>query len=70
MSTATFNRIENTYGEFVANVYANYGANLTLGIASSIARQHSTNLAELAEEGLTIRNESVKTLNLFDVLGY
>lgn len=67
---ATLTRVENTYGEYVANVYANYGATLTPGIAAAIAKQHSTSLAELIEEGLLFRNESVKTLSLFDVLGY
>lgn len=70
MSTATITRIENTYGEYVANVYANYGATLTPGIAEALARRHSTTLAELAAEGLRIKAETVKTLELFTVLGY
>lgn len=71
MTEATLTRIENNYGEYVANVYANYGATLTPGLAESLARQHGTSLADLvAECGLRIKAETVKTLEIFRALGY
>ena len=70
MTTATLTRVENTYGEYVANVYGNYGATLTLGLAASLARSHGATLPELKEAGLAIKAETVKTLELFRVLGY
>lgn len=70
MTNATITRISNTYGDYVADVYANYGATLTLGLAASVARSHGTTLPELKEEGLTIKAETVKTLELFRALGY
>lgn len=67
---ATLTRVENTYGEYVALVYGHYGANLSVKRADYLAREHGFTLTELKEEGLVISGDTVKTLAVFDALGY
>lgn len=70
MTNATISRIENTYGEYVALVYGHYGATLSVKRAGFLAREHGFLLSELQAEGLKISGDTVKTLAVFDALGY
>ena len=55
-----------------ARAYELHGASLPVGIAIKFAASHSTTLAELRESGepLVVTNGLVKTLELFQALGY